>query len=220
MLSKCSAFVSEVVSGRAAATAVAIFERNATALPFPRGCTAFVSTMMYVRVVGSIHSEVPVNPVCPKDPTGSKSPRLLEYRESMSHPNPRSTSDVGGCCGVVIFSTVSGDRIVLPSSKAWANLARSSAVENSPACPATPPIRRTVGSWTTPRNILSCSSYCVGAIFGNQDAGGRKRVWVIANGEKMFFWQYSFSGIPDTRSTSAPRTMKLTSLYKKCDPGL
>src|SRR5579863_10013868 len=175
---------------------------------------------MNVRVVGSIHNEVPVNPVCTNDPTGRRSPRLLESGESMSQPNPRSACEVGGCWGVVIFSIINGDRIVLPSRIARANFARSSAVENRPALPATPPIRRAVGSWTTPRNILSCSSYCVGAIFGNQDAGGRKRVWVIANGEKMFFWQYSFSGIPDTRSTSAPRTMKLTSLYKKCDPGL
>src|SRR5580704_10849145 len=115
--------------------------------------------MMYVRVVGSIHNEVPVNPVWPNEPTGKRSPRLLENGESMSQPNPRRACDDGGCCGVVIFSTVSGERILLPFSSAWANLDKSSAVENKPACPATPPMRRDVGSCTTPRSIFSFSSY-------------------------------------------------------------
>src|SRR5208282_6884777 len=107
---------------------------------------------MKVWVVRSIHNEVPVKPVCPNDPTGNRSPRLLDHGESMSQPNPRSTVAVGGCCGVVIFSTINGDKIdgerideespVPPFSKACANFARSSAVENTPACPATPPIRR------------------------------------------------------------------------------
>src|ERR1022692_1812130 len=175
--------------------------------------------MMNVRVVGSIHNEVPVNPVCPNDPTGNRSPRLLENGESMSQPKPRRTCDVGGCWGVVIFSIINGDRTVLPFNKAWANLARSSAVENTPACPATPPMRRAVGSCTIPRSILSRSSYCVGAIFGNQAAGGRNRVCVIIRGAKIFFWQYASSDIPDTRSTNAPSTMKLTSLYRNRDPG-
>src|SRR5580692_8949371 len=175
--------------------------------------------MMNVRVVGSIQSEVPVNPVCPKDPTGKSSPRLLEKGESMSHPKPCRTCDVGGCCGVVILSIINGERIVVPSSKAWANFAKSSAVENRPACPATPPMRRAVGSCTIPRNIFSCSSYCVGAVFENQAAGGRKRVCAICKGVKIFFWQYSSSDSPDTRSTNAPRTMKLTSLYRKREPG-
>src|SRR5271168_4624521 len=115
--------------GRAAATAVAIFDRNAITLPFPRGWTALVSRMMYVRVVGSIHNDVPVNPVCPNEPTGSRSPRSLENGESMSQPKPRNTGDEGGCWGVVIFSTLSGERILLPFNSAWANLDKSSAVE-------------------------------------------------------------------------------------------
>ena len=32
---------------------------------------------------GSIQSDVPMKPVCPKEPTGKKSPRLLENGESM-----------------------------------------------------------------------------------------------------------------------------------------
>ena len=96
---------------------------------------------------------------------------------------------MGGCCGVVIFSTISGDRIGLPFSNAWANFERSSAVEKTPACPATPPMRRALGSCTTPRSILPCSSYSVGAILGRQAAGGRKRVCVICNGVKIFLAQ-------------------------------
>ena len=41
-------------------------------------------------VAGSIQSDVPVKPVCPNDPTGSSSPRLDEYDESMSQPSPRT----------------------------------------------------------------------------------------------------------------------------------
>ena len=91
----------------------------------------------------------------------------------MSQPKPRRLSDVGGCCGVVIFSTASERNTVLPFSRAWANFDKSAAVENNPACPATPPIRRDVGSCTIPRSILPCSSYSVGAIADFHAAGGR-----------------------------------------------
>ena len=70
----------------------------------------------------------------------------------MSHPNPRSVVPVAGCCGEVILATVAAVSTPLPpSSIACANRAKSSAVENTPACPATPPIRRAVRSCTTPR---------------------------------------------------------------------
>ena len=71
---------------------------------------------------------------------------------------------LAGCCGVDIFSTLVDSAPVYPLSSSSANIARSSAVENRPACPATPPIRRAVGSCTTPRSIFPASSYCVGAI--------------------------------------------------------
>src|SRR5271167_1436395 len=74
-------------SSSAAATAVATSVRKAITFPYFT-CTALVSRMTYAFVVGSIHSEVPVKPVCPKEPTGSRSPRLEENGESMSHPNP------------------------------------------------------------------------------------------------------------------------------------
>ena len=62
----------------------------------------------------------------------------------MSQPKPRRLSDVGGCCGVVIFSTISAGNTALPFSKAWANFDKSPTVENNPACPETPPMRRAV----------------------------------------------------------------------------
>src|SRR5947209_17597365 len=114
MLCHRNASFSLAVNGKAAATAVATFERKAIAFPFPRGCTAFVSRMMYECVVGSIHNDVPVNPVCPNDPTGKRSPRLDENGESISQPKPRSTGAEGGCSGRVILPTDSGDKIPPP----------------------------------------------------------------------------------------------------------
>src|SRR6478735_7346963 len=141
--------------------------------------------MMYVLVVGSIQIDVPVNPVCPNDPTGKRSPRFDENGESMSHPNPRNVDADGGCSGSLIFFTASDDNIPSPPfSRACANFARSSPVENNPACPATPPMRCERGSCTTPRIMCSCSSYWVGAIFGFQAAGGKKRVCIICSGWK------------------------------------
>ena len=46
--------------------------------------------------------------------------------------------------------------IAPPLSSMRQKIARSAAVLNSPAWPATPPIRRAVGSWTTPRSIVAC----------------------------------------------------------------
>src|SRR5438445_13548945 len=106
---------------------------------------------MEVRVAGSIPSEVPVQRVCPNEPTGNSSPRLLDKGESMSQPKPRRLSDVGGCCGVVIFSTAGERNTVLPFSRAWANLDNSAAVENNHACPDTRHVPRDVVACTDPR---------------------------------------------------------------------
>ena len=53
--------------------------------------------------------------------------------------------------------------------------------------PATPPMRRAVGSCTTPRRRLPFSSFSVGAMRGTHSDGGRKRVAVIFKGAKMCF---------------------------------
>ena len=71
----------------------------------------------------------------------------------MSQPNPRKTGAVGGCCGEVIFAIASRESTEPPSSRACASFAKSSAVEKTPACPATPPMRRALGSCTMPCSI-------------------------------------------------------------------
>src|SRR5262249_48490184 len=88
-----------------AATAVATRARKATTGTLAgRGRTELVSRMTYVFVKGSTHIDVPVYPVCPNEPTGSRAPRFEENGESMSQPRPRTSTALAGCCGVVIFS--------------------------------------------------------------------------------------------------------------------
>ncbi len=74
------------------------------------------------------------------------------------------------------------------SSRFCAKMATSSAVLKRPAWPATPPMRREVGSWTTPRSMTSpgkvCDSglpeaaapcsHCVGAMSGIHDCWRQK----------------------------------------------
>ncbi len=52
--------------------------RSGVASPLPAGCTRLERKITNVRVSGSIHIDVPVNPVWPNDPTGNSSPRLAE----------------------------------------------------------------------------------------------------------------------------------------------
>ena len=82
-------------------------------------------------------------------------------------------------------ATVSGDRMRVPSSvppfsSMRQKSERSAAVLKSPACPATPPMRRAVGSCTTPRSIggsgpshgqPSGVHFSVGAMRGRNDRG-------------------------------------------------
>ena len=91
---------------------------------------------------------------------------------------------------------------------------RSAAVLKRPACPATPPMRRAVQSWTTPRIIfMSGPSHgqpnsvqgSVGAMRGRSDAGGRNVVSFMPSGSKMRVRANSLSGIPLTRRTMSPR---------------
>src|SRR6266404_7602712 len=113
-----------------AATAVDTRERKEMSCGPCRGSTELVNRITYVLVYGSIHMEVPVNPVWPNDPTGRSAPRLEENEESMSQPSPRTSAALGGCCGVVIFSITSPSRMVLRLMSACAYSARSPAVEN------------------------------------------------------------------------------------------
>ena len=158
--------------------------------------------------------EVPVKPVCPNDPTGSSSPRFDENAVSMSQPSPRSAVMPSGVAGRVILSTASGDRMRVPfqvprASNIRTKIARSSAVPNRPAWPATPPIRLAVGSCTTPRSIGavgshgqdSMSQFWVGAIRDCRDAGGRNPVSRIPSGPKTCPAVYRSRRFPVSCST-------------------
>ena len=100
--------------------------------------------------------------------------------------------------GDVIRATVAGDRIRAaprrpPPSSIRQKRDRSAAVLNSPACPATLPIRRAVGSWTMPRRNgesgeqghASGAQRSVGAIRARHDSGGRNDVSVMPSGSKI-----------------------------------
>ena len=84
-------------------------------------------------------------------------------------------------------------------------LARSAAVLNRPAWPATPPMRRAVGSCTTPRSIVISGPWhgqpkrvqlSVGAIRGASDAGGLNIVSLMPSGSKMRSRANRSSGMP------------------------
>ena len=59
-------------------TTVAIFARSGVTSPLPSGWTRFERNTIQVFVSGSIHSDVPVHPVWPNEPSGISSPRLDE----------------------------------------------------------------------------------------------------------------------------------------------
>ena len=81
-----------------------------------------------------------------------------------------------------------------PPSNMRAKIERSAAVLKSPACPATPPIRRAVGSCTMPLNIRmsgpwhghpSGVQFSVGAILDVIDGGGMNAVSFMPSGSKI-----------------------------------
>src|ERR1700726_3929834 len=98
------------------------------------------------------------------------------------------------------------------------NTARSDAVLNKPACPATPPIRRAVGSCTTPRSIVRLEAsapvaaphvsaaddvhHSVGANRGSSDAGGLNIVSDMPSGLNRRVETNRSNGILETRATT------------------
>ena len=213
-------------SNTAEATTVATRPRKAVTSPAPEGCSRLDKKTTNVSDAGSSQSDVPVKPVCPYDPIGNRSPRLEENRESRSHPSPRRSARCGGVETRVIRATESGARIrtsssAPPSSNIRQNRARSPAVLNSPACPATPPIRRAVGSCTRPRSITAPSPpqghasgahRSVGAIRRVSDEGGLNAVSVIWRGRKIRSRANRSRVWPVTRRTISPNMKKLMSL--------
>src|SRR5262249_59931476 len=117
----------------------------------------------------------------------------------MSHPRPRTSGIHPGVDGVVIRAIDAGERTCTPSSVPPFRIIRqkrerSAALLNSPAWPATPSMRRAVGSWTTPRrNGLEPAREAaagahghamsphrtVGAMRALSDAGGREVLYFI-----------------------------------------
>ena len=184
------------------AAMVAMRARSGVTSPRPSGCTRFDMKTTNARVSGSIQSEVPVKPVCPNEPSGNSSPRFDENDESMSQPSPRTFCSFGPLAGDVIFATASGDRIrtplwLPPFRSMRQKIDRSAAVLKRPACPATPAMRRAVGSWTTPRSICMSGPwqghpygvhFSVGAIRARNESGGVKLVSFIPSGSKMCFF--------------------------------
>ena len=145
----------------------------------------------------------------------------------MSQPRPRVPALAGNVTGVIMRATVAGDRIRTPSSSPpLINMRtkrfRSCAVLNRPACPATPPMRRAVGSCTTPRNgaasgrlhgHASCSAHrSVGAIRGTIALAGRNPVSRMPSGPNTTRFRYTSSASPVTRATISPSRKKLMSL--------
>ena len=108
-----------------------------------------------------------------------------------------------------------------PDSSIAPKRARSDAVPKRPAWPATPPIRRAVGSCTVPRSIEaprppqghpSGVQASVGAIRERKVARGLKVVSRMRSGSKIRRAANSSSDIPLTRDTISPSTTKLISL--------
>ena len=54
----------------ASAVRVPIFLRSGTTLPLPSGCRRLQRNIRNVFELGSIQADVPVKPVCPKEPIG------------------------------------------------------------------------------------------------------------------------------------------------------
>ena len=108
----------------------------------------------------------------------------------MSQPRPRTAAMPAGVAGVLIFATVGGDstRTVPsrpPSMSIRAKRERSRAVPKRPACPATPPIRRAVGSWTTPRSGGASGVLHGHAAIVSQRSVGAIRVRFAAGGIEL-----------------------------------
>lgn len=92
----------------AEATIVATRERTGWALPLSSGWFRFERRITNVRVSGSSHIDVPVQPVCPNEPGGKRSPREVENEVETSQPRAR-TSRSPYTRGLVSSAIVAGE---------------------------------------------------------------------------------------------------------------
>ena len=113
------------------------------------GQVRLVSRVTLSRRSGSIQSDVPVKPRCPKD-RGEKCLPDDEGCEGVSHPRAREVP-AGVVSRRVKRSTVAGLRIGDPPRNMHsAKRATSGAQAKRPAWPATPPITEAFSSLTSP----------------------------------------------------------------------
>ena len=123
------------------------------------GLTRFDRKIKIISWVGSTHKLVPVKPVWPYVSMGVPGlvGLVLVFRGSgLSNPSPRRLT--------LLFVEVKRRTVsslkslsppyVPPLSHIWQSLARSFALEKSPALPEMPPKRAAPSSWTCPRSCF------------------------------------------------------------------
>ena len=125
----------------------------------------------------------------------------------MSHPRPRTAAMPGGVDGVVIRCTVSGDRILAAVERAAveqrAREARQIARRREqPRVPATPPMRRAVGSCTVPRSIA-----CPGSPHG-QPSGVHRSVGAIRGMQRRRRHEHACRPCPAARTRARACTIE------------
>ncbi len=100
-----------------------------------------------------------------------------------------------------------------PLMMVCASTARSSAVEKTPACPATPFSDQAFSSCTLPRTMPRAGEvwYSVAAIRSSSDAGGLYPVSRIPSGPVIRSWTTWSSGRPVASSTSLPAVIMFRS---------
>jgi hypothetical protein len=103
-------------------------------------------------------------------------------------------------------------------SHAVAYRARSMPVENTPACPATPPIATAFWSFTSPGTGWP-RQIPLGTMRERSEAGGLYIVRVMPSGPNTSRWARRSSRSPDTFSSTSPIISALRSLYSALSPG-
>src|ERR1700675_2587615 len=169
---------------------------------------------------GSIHMDVPVYPRCPKERSEKYFPDC-EGAEGVSQPSAREVPS-GADSRREKSSMVEERRIGYPPlSTEWAKMAKSSAVENKPACPAMPPRTLAFSSCTSPWMMRwrKVRSSAVGGMESLNADAGLNVVCVMPSGPKISRWQDTSRDSSARRSRTTPRMMKPMSLYSARPPG-
>ena len=180
------------------ATTVATRARSGVTSPLPSGWTRFDRNTTNALRHGIDPERRPGETGVAERADAAAARRGLTNTSSRCPSRARARSDRRSRSPASSFSRPSAAReCASPCScrrraACWQKIARSAAVLNNPAWPATPPIRRAVGSWTTPR-IISCPvrrtasrtrcSGSVGAIRGR--SGSRRQERRVLHAERL-----------------------------------